>query len=430
MQRARFKITRVSKATPSSNKTALTARRYLPIGAAVLPLAMCAFSAHAVEIAGSGGDWTVDVGGIVNAYYTPVSCSGQAVGGIALAGKGLGCDGENHKTTLGNGLLPSGLITKFKTTQEGIEIGGTIGIMVAAAASSGVNPNTQIDVRQAFFTLGTAEAGTLKIGRDYGIFGANAILNDMTLLGAGAPVQATQRGRVTLGHIGAGYTYLDNYGQFSWVSPVLGSGFTISAGVFSPVDNGESSNAVQPDGTILHGINDYVSKAYPQFQAQLQYAGNGFKAWLGGKTQKFYGAAGTSAAGQDFTDNSGEIGASYTAGPFGILANFQSGKGIGILSDGDQGPVTGRNYLIQGTYKLTDKLKFGLNYGQSHNNNNSFNQLVNAGFKDNDNVTGGLYYALTKSVTLVGELSETESKDYYGATAKMYGGSLGGIIFF
>ena len=50
--------------------------------------------------------------------------------------------------------------------------------------------------------------GTFKLGRDYGVFGANAILNDMTLLGAGAPTQATQRGRVTLGHIGAGYTYL------------------------------------------------------------------------------------------------------------------------------------------------------------------------------------------------------------------------------
>jgi predicted porin len=371
-------------------------------------------SARAVEIAGSGGDWTLDVGGIVNAYYTPVSCSGDVVGGIALAGKGLGCAGENHKTTLGNGLLPSGVITKFKTTQDGIEIGGTIGIMVAAAASSGVNPNTQIDVRQAFFTVGTAEAGTLKIGRDYGIFGANAILNDMTLLGAGAPVQATQRGRVTLGHIGAGYTYLDNYGQFTYVSPVIGGGFTFSGGIFSPVDNG--------------GV--YVSKAYPQVQAQLQYAYEGLKAWIGVKSQKFYGATGSTEQGSNFTDQSAEIGASFTSGPFGLLANYQTGKGIGILSDGDQGPVTGHNYLIQGSYKLTDKLKFGLNYGQSRNQNNSYNVLVNEGFKQNDNVTGGLYYSLTKSVTLVGELGETESKDFYGNTAKMFGGSLGGIIFF
>ena len=191
MQRAIFNKIRSKRAgsealsSKSAKLTAANCRNALA-ATALLPLAICAFSVQAVEIAGSAGDWTIDVGGIVNAYYTPVSCSGDAVGGTALAGKGLGCDGETHKTTLGNGLLPSGLITKFKTTQDGIEIGGTIGIMVAAAASSGVAPNTQIDVRQAFFTLGTAEAGTLKIGRDYGIFGANAILNDMTLLGAGA----------------------------------------------------------------------------------------------------------------------------------------------------------------------------------------------------------------------------------------------------
>lgn len=384
--------------------------RHHPLALAMLPLTLAATQAGAVEIA--SGEWTVDVGGIVNAYYTATSCSGDAVGGPALAGKALGCSGENHKTTIGNGLLPSGLITKFKTVQDGIELGGTVGIMVHTATTSGIAANSAVDVRQAFFTIGTAEAGTLKIGRDYGIFGANAILGDMTLLGAGAPVQATQRGRVTLGHIGAGYTYLDHYGQISYVSPVLGGGFTFSGGVMSPVDTGP-----------------FVSKAYPQFQAQLAWAGgNGFKAWVGVKSQKFYGAG---HSGGNFTENAGEIGASYAGGPFGLLVNYQEGRGIGILSDGDQGDVKGRNYLVQGTYALSEKLKFGLNYGESRTkDNNSYNYLLNSGFKSNANATGGLYYKLTKSVTLVGEFGRTESKDYLGQTAKLWGGSLGGIVFF
>jgi hypothetical protein len=41
----------------------------------------------------------------------------------------------------------------------------------------------------------------------------------MTLIGAGAPVQATQRGRVTLGHIGAGYSYVGYYGQIAYSAP-------------------------------------------------------------------------------------------------------------------------------------------------------------------------------------------------------------------
>jgi predicted porin len=397
----------MNKTTNRKNKIS---RSYLLGTIATALLGTIAFtSANAVSIA--EGDWTVDVGGIVNAYYTGVSCSGDAVGGPALAGKGLGCSGESNKTTIGNGLLPSGLITKFKTSQEGLDIGGTIGIMVHAAASSGIASNSAVDVRQAFFTIGTADAGTLKIGRDYGIFGSTSILNDMTLLGAGAPVQATQRGRVTLGHIGAGYTYLDNYGQITYVSPSLGSGFTFTGGLMSPVDTGT-----------------YVSKSYPQFQGQLTWAMEGFKAWAGFKSQKFYGPGGS---GGDFTENAGEIGASFNSGPFGLLASYQEGKGIGILSDGDEGPVKGRNYFLQGTFKLSDKLKFGLNYGESRNSdNNATNDVLNASFKSNSNVTGGLYYALTKSITLAGELGQTRSKDYLGNTAKMFGGSFGGIIFF
>jgi predicted porin len=387
--------------------------------------ALFAGSAGAVGL--QGDNWSVDVGGIVNAYYTATACTGDIVGGAALASKALGCAGEDHKTTIGNGLLPSGLITKFKTQQNGYDVGGTIGIMVHTATSSGVNTNTNVDVRQAFFTIGTPEMGTVKLGRDYGVFGANAILNDMTLLGAGAPTQATQRGRVTLGHIGAGYTYLDNYGQFSYVSPTFGGGFTFTGGVMSPVDAGV-----------------YASKNYPQIQAQLQYTNETVKIWAGAKTQRFFANAFVPVVDpnnpnqqfvitpeDDFNEFAGEIGASFTAGGFGFLANVQAGSGIGILSDGDQGDVDGVNYLVQATYKVTDKTKFGINYGKSKNDDDKvYNDVYNASFKSNENVTLGVYYALTSSITLAAEVGETRSKDYIGDEAKQYGGSFGGIIFF
>jgi hypothetical protein len=379
-----------------------------------IALAFIAAAGSAQAIAIQGSDWELDVGGIINAYYTATSCTGDVVGGIALGSRALGCGGEGNKTTIGNGLLPSGLITKFKTTQDGIDVGGTIGIMVHTATDSGVAANSAVDVRQAFFTIGTPETGTVKLGRDYGVFGANAILTDMTLLGAGAPTQATQRGRVTLGHIGAGYTYLGTYGQITYTSPTFGNGFTFTGALVSPVDAG-----------------NYVSKNYPQFQAQVAYTNDMFKAWVGAKTQKFYGAAGTTFDGDNFNEASGEIGISLNVGAFGLLANVEAGKGLGILSDGDQGNIKGVNYLLQGTYKITDKLKFGLNYGISKNRDNSaFNDAANGSFKQNENATGGLYYTLTKSITLAGELGETRSTDYIGNEAKQYGGSVGGIIFF
>lgn len=373
-----------------------------------LGLAACPFAANATSFSGNG--WTVDFSGYVNAFYTTTSCSGDTVGGTALAGEALGCGGEKDRTTIGNGLLPDALISKFSTTQEGIDITAQVGIMVHTATSNALSANSGVDVRQAFFTVGTKDFGTVKLGRDYGVFGSNAILTDMTLLGVGTPVQATQRGRVTLGHIGAGYTYLGTYGQIVYTSPSA-SGFSFTGGVFSPVDN--------------TGI--YDSKTDPQIQLQVSYASDGFKGWIGAKQQKFYAPQGSGVEPDSFNMVAGELGASYTIGDFGVLANVQAGRGIGILTDGDQGDVKGVNYLLQGTYQITPKLKLGLSGGVSRNREN----LASDGdFRSNTNVTAGAYYALTKSVTLDVELSQTRSKDFFGNTARMNGISAGGIIFF
>ncbi|HJW53820.1 MAG TPA: porin [Burkholderiaceae bacterium] len=362
-------------------------------------------AAYAVDV--QAGEWTVSVGGIANAYYTSVSCSGGAVGGIALADRGLGCGGEGNRTTIGNGLLPNGLITSVKSKQGEYDVAGTIGIMAHTATDSAIASNSGVDVRQAFLSFGNANLGTFKLGRDYGIFGSAAILGDMTLLGAGAPVQATQRGRVTLGHIGAGYTYLGTYGQIAYTSP-KSAGIQVDAALVSPVSNG-------PIGV------GFDSGSTPQFQAQVSYSNDALKTWFGTKTQKFNS---TVAGIDDFRMTAVELGASYTAGPLGLLANVQSGKGLGILSDGDQGDIRNTNYLLQATYKTSDKLKLGASYGISRNKEDT------TGLRSNSNITLGSYYALTKSVTLVGEIGQTRSKAVAGDTARMNGVSLGGILFF
>ena len=384
------------------------ARRSLTAAAVMLGLASAPLAAGATEF--SGNDWKVDISGFVNAYYTTVNCSGAAVGGTALASRALGCGGEKSRTTIGNGLLPDALITKFTTQQEGIDIAAQIGIMAHTATSNALAANSGVDVRQAYFTLSTPDFGTVKLGRDYGIFGSNAILSDMTLIGVGAPIQATQRGRVALGHIGAGYTYLGSYGQIVYTTPGS-SGLSFTGGLFSPVDN--------------TGV--YDSRSAPQVQAQLAWSAGGFKGWIGAKTQRFYALAGSGALPNSFTMTAAEIGASYKIGSFGLLGNVQSGRGIGILTDGDQGNAKATNYLLQGTYQLTDKLKLGLSGGVSRNRDNL---ASNANFRSNSNVTAGAYYALTKSVTLSAELSQTRSKDFAGHTARMNGVSVGGFLFF
>ena len=368
-------------------------------------------SASAVDI--KAGDWTVNVGGIVNAYYTAVSCSGDAVGGLALGTQGLGCGGADNRTTIGNGLLPNGLVVSAASKQGDYDVKALIGIYNSTATDSAIGQNSVVDVRQAFFTFGNASMGTIKLGRDYGIFGASAILSDMTLLGAGAPVQATQRGRVTLGHIGAGYTYLGTYGQMTYSMPKSASGFGLDLGVMSPV----------ADTPVVAG-SSYRANSTPQLQAQLSYAADGFKGWIGAKSQKFTSV--TPGVG-DLNMRGVEIGASYAAGPFGVLANVQSGKGLGILSDADQGEVKSTNYLLQGTFKTSAKLKLGASYGLSENDENT---AGTGGLKSNANLTLGAYYSLNSAITLVAEVGQTRSKGFGGSSARMNGVSLGGIIFF
>ena len=368
-------------------------------------------NAHAVDI--KSGDWTVSVGGIVNAYYTAVSCSGDTVGGLALGGEALGCGGQGNRTTIGNGLLPNGLITSAASTQGGYDVKALIGIYNSTATDSAIGQNSVVDVRQAYFTFGNAGMGTVKLGRDYGIFGANAILSDMTLLGAGAPVQATQRGRVTLGHIGAGYTYLGNYGQMMYSTPKSASGIGFDVALMSPVAD-----------TPIVAASVYTAKSSPQVQAQVTFAQDGFKGWLGAKSQKFT----TVTPGvNDLTMSGFEVGGSLTVGAASVLANVQAGKGLGILSDADQGDTKSKNYLLQGTFKTSEKLKLGASYGLSENDSNT---VGTRGLKSNANLTLGAYYSLNSVITLVGEVGQTRSKSFGTLSTRMNGVSLGGIIFF
>ena len=374
-------------------------------------LAACIQPALAVDI--KAGDWTVSVGGIVNAYATVVDCSGAQIGGLALGSQALGCGGEDRRTTIGNGLLPNALTAGAASNLGGYDVKALVGIYAATATDSAIAQNSTVDVRQAYFTFGRAGMGTFKLGRDYGIFGSNAILGDMTLVGAGAPVQATQRGRVTLGHIGAGYAYLGTYGQIAYSTPASGSGFGADIAVMSPV----------ADTPVVAGAA-YSSSSTPQLQAQLRMTQGGFKAWVGAKGQRFTAVSPTTA---DLSMRGVELGASLQAGPAGFLVNVQRGTALGILSDADQGDVRTTHYLAQATYKVSDALKLGVSYGSSRNSEAA---PGTGGLKSNANLTLGAYYALNSAITLVAEAGQTRSEAFAGPEGKMNGVSVGGIIFF
>ena len=174
----------------------------LAVASALLAAASTASAAGGIV----AGDWTLDIGGNVNAYAT--STSAKATQGTAPVGGLAGTRNAGDKTTQGinTGLLPSWIGFSGKTRQNDLDVDFTISMQPNVSDNTGAGDNNTPLNRQAFVSFGDKSWGSIKLGKDLGIFAADAILNDMTLLGVGG-ASANSGAATTLGGIGSGYIY-------------------------------------------------------------------------------------------------------------------------------------------------------------------------------------------------------------------------------
>src|SRR5438046_5289347 len=211
--------------------------------AAAAALALGSASAAHAEIGFKAGAWDLSFSGNVNGFATWKPCDNTATvvaGGVACS-KPL--NGGVNEQRIESGLLPSALVFSAKSRQAGLDVGVTIGFypglnsapspLTSAPGKTGLD-TSGIDLRQNFLTFGDKSWGTVKVGKDIGLFGSDAILADMTLLGVGSGA-AFLGGNTTLGRIGVGYIYTDWIPQITYSSPKYG-GFQYAAGVFQGVD--------------------------------------------------------------------------------------------------------------------------------------------------------------------------------------------------
>ena len=390
----------------------------------------------------TAGDWKIDFAGNVNAFYVGTKCDDS--GPTSAVAGGLACTGNDRSSSIRNGLLPAALVFSATSRQADLDIDVTIGFYPGINSDLGVpvngsgNPSALqspgIDARQVYFTFGDASWGTVKMGRDIGLFGKDAILDDMTLLGVGTALGNPAPSNTSLGRIGIGYIYTDWQPQITYTTPNL-AGFTASFGVFQP-------------------LNDLVTQTYtshnsPQIQAGAAYAfGDPKSAALSGKvwvdvvSQKLkLPAAVTPALGQatSYTGTAVDGGVKIDVAGFeGVLYGY-TGKGVGttglyVLStsaSGDKRKSDGG--YVQATYKVLDKVKFGLSWGISDlklADDERAGQATSTLLKRNRSGVFGVYYSLTKSITLVGEYIDTKATAWNGNSAKQKDIALGGILFF
>ncbi len=408
------------------------------IGAALLFPAAQAFAG----IDFTAGDWKIDISGNVNAFYVGADCDNGPAATTTVVG-GLACTG-NRSTAVRNGLLPAALVFSATTHQDDYDVGVTIGLYpgINSSAAAGANgpglpaalQSPGIDARQAFFTVGQ-DWGSFKLGRDIGIFGKDAILDDMTLLGVGSVGNNAAPSNTSLGRIGLGYIYTDWEPQITYTTPNYG-GFSGSIGVFQPLD---------AEGSAI-----FTRHSSPQIQAGASYAFGDPKSddltgkvWVGGISQKVSASAdditanGSSAA-TSFTGTGFDAGAKLDVAGFeGVLYGY-SGQGIGTTglfilptsADGEKRDSNGG--YAQLTYKI-GKLKIGASYGESRlklaSDEKAFSSSSDL-LKRNSSGVGGLYYSLTKNVTLVGEYIDTKARAWNGNSAEETTYAIGGIVFF
>jgi predicted porin len=382
--------------------------------------------AHAVEL--TAGDWKFSVNGNVNVHYIYSSCDSESAAIVAGGLACVGAAGEDNSSSISNGLLPAALVFGAATRQSGYDIGVTFGFYPGISTNDGGSPNlgagagtntalgtTGLDVRQVFMTVASS-AGTFTAGRNFGLFGFDAIINDMTISGVGAGNgNYAAPANTSLGSIGLGYIYTDTLGQINYTTPDL-SGVKLTVGIFDPVE------------PILQGAP--TPKGTPGFHGKVAYGAGNLYLSAAFLTQQQTGVTSR----QDYTSHAFDIGGKLKLGPVDLMAYYYDGSGVGttglfVLSDDGAGEARDCDgFIAQATYQL-GRTKLGINYGVS-NLDRVAGEGASALVSKNSKYTLGVYHALTTNLTIVGEFNDVQAKAHNGARNDSTSLNLGAFMSF
>jgi len=451
------------------------------------------------------GDWTVDLSGNMNTFYSNTDFNGsfsrnEVTGGSvatstftniysvtagttsitlgagtavaattkSLTARAVGSPLTKNANQISTGLLPSAIGIGAKTRQNDLDVAIQTTFFVGANSSSAGSGaygasgagNNSLNIRQAFLSFGDKSWGTIKMGRDLGTFGSDAILSDMTLLGVGTG--AGGAGNSTLGRIGSGYLYADWVGQIQYQSPNF-SGFQVQGAIREPWAN--STN----------GQLGYEGKATFDFNAN-DVSG---RIWVGGIQQEISTTATAAVAAKEtvvrsatsastYTDvttqtaavaavnsvkkdaRAFDVGAKISFAGLGLVGYYYDGQNIGSAGVSGNTPLSGlflgdsgsadrdvKGGYVQATYKLPVGTTVGASWGISKVQQTAADRTAYTaaltGDYENESWIVGAYHPITKHLNLVGEYTNTEYQNVsnfkgYDGKAKTF--SLGAILFF
>jgi len=430
-----------------------------------LAVAGAIFAAASVAQAGiiiPAGDWTLDINGNVNAFtnFTSVDRNDTITGSVTAVGKDS--NGKSNAKGINTGLLPSWIGFTGKTRQNDLDVEFTISLQPSASENSyhgdgsngflGASVNQTSLNRQTYVSFGDKSWGSIKLGKDLGIYAAEAILNDMTLLGVGAGAAASgATGNTTLGGIGTGYQYAAWKGQVAYTTPNF-NGFQATVGITNPNQGFGTANqdrfGMEGKASYSFSANDVTGKVWVS-GASYDVTTAASTACTAGDLIATTGTvcATTTAtnASREYRANVGDVGANLNMGPFGVTGYYYQGKGAGTTFLGNLGATAAGarrdsdGGYVQLTYVLPVKTKIGFAYGISNldlASGESGAAVAGPGtnttslVSENERYTVGVYHPLTKHLNLVAEYNNIQSKAHNGSGRENQTYSAGAILFF
>jgi hypothetical protein len=429
-------------------------KRFAVLGVAAI--VGVASTAHAQLTMNVSNGWAFTFSGNVNAFY--VESWSNAKPGATINGSAV-VQGDGANGNIRTGLLPA--IASFGA--KGKEGDWDIGVQFAFdpeiqnGTCSGCNGGNahdqfgaQIDLREAYLTIGKADFGQILAGREIGLFLRQNILTDATLFGTGPTGGNRGAGGTTLGRIGFGYVYPNFNAQITYSTPA-GKPAQWSIGVFQP-------SAVQASGTAVLGALGTTGFGYtplPRVESELTYdlklgqgKGDNAKLWVNGEWQEAKLLPTGSAADSLYNNTNPTVqtggvgaGAKIDVSRISVVGSGYYGRGIGttlmfddLSVDANGQTRTSYGYIGQVTLKLDPQWSVVASYGESFVDGTSYDKNIDPSYgtllKYNSAAVGGLVYQWTKSVKAVLEYTYQEAANTAGGKNISNNLSGGLMLFF
>src|SRR5438876_9809649 len=352
--------------------------------------------------------WSFAFSGNVNAFwvFSKVNNSGPA------------------NSSVRTGLLPAFATFEAKGKEAGMNLAVHFGF-APQIQNAGVHDNfgngtqagAQIDMRQVYLTLG-GQWGQILAGRELGLFGRQAILNDMTLFGVGAVgIGGGQAGGTTRGRIGYGYLYPNFDAQLTY-STRAGRPAQLSIGAFQP-SNLQGERSPTTGLCTVPATCAFVVTQRPRVEAEVTYnqksGKNKYMFWAGGLWQSTSNAA---SGGQTASSVGGTAGVRGDFADLSVIVTGYIGKGLGttlLFSGGERAGTAATSTELRSSdggyvqlgYLVNKKTTIGASWGYSRLKNSGAAAPAgdgNTAVRTNVySFTGGIYHQWTKSLKLVFE---------------------------